>query len=111
AGSIFGVTKAGVGRLLLSGANTYRGLTTVNEGTLNISNPSALGTADNGTTVGTNATLQVQGSITIAEESLVLNGARFINLTGDNVWQGPVTLAQLGIIELSAGTLTISGVI
>src|SRR4029077_18849597 len=43
-GSGFSLTKAGSGTLTLSGANTYTGGTTLNAGTLNINNASALGT-------------------------------------------------------------------
>src|SRR5205085_831343 len=43
-GSGFSLTKAGVGTLTLSGANTYSGGTTLSAGTLSINNASALGT-------------------------------------------------------------------
>jgi fibronectin-binding autotransporter adhesin len=38
-----GLTKAGFGSLVLSGANTYDGLTTISNGKLSISNAAALG--------------------------------------------------------------------
>src|SRR5262249_15128983 len=44
-----GFTKNGTGELGLSGANTYTGLTTVNDGFLLVDNSSALGTTANGT--------------------------------------------------------------
>ena len=59
-GSGFGLTKAGTGTLTLTGANTYTGATSVNAGTLNIQNASALGTTAAGTTVASGATLQLQ---------------------------------------------------
>jgi autotransporter-associated beta strand protein len=53
--------KAGAGTLALSGANTYAGQTTVNAGTLLISNDSALGTTAADTTVSAGATLALSG--------------------------------------------------
>ena len=43
-GGPFAFTKTGAGNLSLSGANTYAGSTTINQGTVTISNPTALGT-------------------------------------------------------------------
>jgi fibronectin-binding autotransporter adhesin len=44
-------SKAGAGTLILGGANTYDGVTTINAGVLNIRNNTALGTTAGGTTV------------------------------------------------------------
>jgi fibronectin-binding autotransporter adhesin len=68
------VTKQGAGTLVLSGVNSYTGLTTVSTGVLNIQNASALGTTTAGTTVSSGAALQIQGNIAVGNEALTLNG-------------------------------------
>src|SRR6185295_11972869 len=45
------VTKSGAGTLVLTGANSYTGTTTINAGVLNIQNATALGTTAGGTSV------------------------------------------------------------
>ncbi|HEV7365733.1 MAG TPA: autotransporter-associated beta strand repeat-containing protein, partial [Gemmatimonadales bacterium] len=57
-----GLTKAGVGTLTLSGANSYTGVTTVSAGVLDAQNNTALGTTAGATTVTSGAALQVDGS-------------------------------------------------
>jgi autotransporter-associated beta strand protein len=108
------VTKQGAGNLTLSGANTYTGLTTVNAGTLTISNGSALGTAAAGTTVADGATLALSGGITTGEP-LTLNGAGVAgggalrNLSGDNTVTGAITLGSATRINSDAGRMTVTG--
>src|SRR5262249_42410459 len=46
-----GFTKAGAGTLFLRGANTYAGLTQVNEGPVLVEHPSALGSTQSGTII------------------------------------------------------------
>jgi autotransporter-associated beta strand protein len=108
------VTKNGSSRLILSGANTYTGLTTVNAGILNIQNSSALGSPVNGTVVKIFARLQMQNNITVNGEDLSLNYAAagsLENVNGINRWNGNVNLTDNAIITTTAGTLFISGVI
>jgi autotransporter-associated beta strand protein len=81
-GSGFGITKAGTGVLVLTGANTYTGVTNVNAGILNIQNNSALGTTANGTVVSSGAKLQIQNNITVAGEALTLYGGNLVSATG-----------------------------
>ncbi|WDA40192.1 autotransporter-associated beta strand repeat-containing protein [Erythrobacter sp. BLCC-B19] len=68
------------GILTLTGASTYTGLTTVNAGTLRITNASALGTTAAGTTVNSGATLLIVGS----SPTLNLGEALAISGTGVN---------------------------
>jgi autotransporter-associated beta strand protein len=82
AGSSRGLTKEGAGTLILSGANTYTGVTNINSGILNIQNNTALGTTANGTVVGTSAKLQLQNNITVTGEALTLNGGGLVLGTG-----------------------------
>ena len=67
-----GFTKLGVGKLVLGAASTYRGITNVNEGVLNLQSSGALGSlsgSTGGTVVANNAGIELQGDITIAGEA------------------------------------------
>ena len=69
------VTQNGSGRLALSGASTYSGVTTVNAGTLALTNAGAIASSS-GVTVNSNATLDVSGVTTSASlASLALSNA------------------------------------
>src|SRR5207245_7084258 len=65
------LTKAGTGTLIVLGANTYTGATTVSAGVLDVQNNSGLGTAG-ATTVASGAALQVDGSGLVIAEPLTL---------------------------------------
>ncbi|GAB1487856.1 hypothetical protein MASR2M8_02970 [Opitutaceae bacterium] len=109
------LTKQGTGTMTLSGANTYTGLTTVSNGTLNIQNGSALGTSAAGTTVSSGATLALQGGITVADETLTLSGTGYNstgalrNVADTNTWNGNVTLGGNTTIVSAGGQLNIGG--
>src|SRR5207248_2239798 len=108
------LTKAGAGTLVLTGANTYSGLTTVSAGILNIQNGSALGGTAAGTTVSSGATLQLQNNITVGAEALTLSGTgasgigALDNLSGTNSYGGLLTLAGATTISSDAGTLNLT---
>ncbi len=76
------LTKTGAGTLVLSGGNSYSGLTTVSAGVLNIRHNTALGTAAAGTVVADGATLELQGDITVGNEALTLNGTGALGIGG-----------------------------
>jgi autotransporter-associated beta strand protein len=109
------VTKTGAGTLVLSGANSWTGLTTISAGVLNIQNASALGTTAAGTTVSSGAALQIQGNIAVGNEALALNGGGISsdgalrNISGNNSYAGGITLGSASTINSDAGTLTLSG--
>lgn len=118
AGSISGsgaLLKQGVGTVTLTGANTYTGTTTVNAGLLLIENGAALGDAASGTLISNGAGLQLQGGITVANESLELNGdgvaagGALQNLTGNNTWNGAITINSDARVHSSSGTLSLGG--
>ncbi len=105
-------SKSGAGALALSGASTYSGGTTLNQGELNINSASAIGTGPltiNGGSLG-NTTA---GAVTLST-----NNTQFWN--GDFGFAGPqnlslgtgaVTLNSNPNITTTAGSLTIGGVI
>ena len=109
------LTKSGVGTLTVSGANTFGGATTVSAGVLAVAHADALGTSAAGTSVTSGAELRLQGGITVAAETLTLNGmgvssaGALRNFSGDNAFAGAVTVASAARINSDAGTLTLSG--
>lgn len=109
------VRKQGAGVLVVSGANTYSGTTTVEAGVLNIQNATALGTTAAGTTVNSGTALQIQGGITVGAEALALNGTgvsndgALRNISGDNTYGGTITNSTAARINSDSGTLTLAG--
>jgi autotransporter-associated beta strand protein len=115
------LAKTNSGTLLLTGANSYSGVTDIQGGVLAIQNSSALGqggsTSANGTKVAAGAQLQLDGSagnLTIANESLALNGngtsvtGELRNVSGDNTYNGTITLGGNSRINSDSGLLTIA---
>jgi autotransporter-associated beta strand protein len=114
--------KTGAGTLLLTNANTYQGVTAVDQGVLAISDNQALGQTgpslgnlSNGTVVAAGAQLQLQGGLTVGSETLTLNGTgvggtgALLNAADDNTYQGFVYLNSDSRINAATGTtLTIA---
>ncbi|WP_265594500.1 autotransporter-associated beta strand repeat-containing protein [Haloferula sp. BvORR071] len=69
------ITKSGSGTLLLSGANTYTGATTINAGILRLGNANGLGATSGDTVVNAGGTLDVNNNIIPAGESVSIAGA------------------------------------
>ncbi len=111
------VTKDGTGTLTLAVANTYTGATTVSAGAINVQNATGTGTTAGGVTVADGAALQLQGNITVGAEALTLNGTgvssdgALRNISGNNTWQGAVTLNTTSAIGSDADTLAVTGTI
>ena len=109
------LTKVGSGTLVLSGTNTYNGVTNINAGVVNIQNSAGLGQTGGGTTVSNGAALQVQGNIAVGNEALTLNGSGIAsdgalrNISGTNSWSGALTLGSASTIASDAGTLSLTG--
>jgi autotransporter-associated beta strand protein len=105
-GTSVGLTKAGTGRLALTGVNAYTGATTVNAGTLLVNSPGLLASGS-AVTVAAGATLGGNGTI---------NGTVAVNSSGTLVGTitigGAVTAAASGIISPAgsgaAGTLNLA---
>lgn len=107
--------KAGPGKLVLSGINTFSGAVRVNAGILSVQNDQALGNTTGNTTVASGAILQIEGG-TYAEALTLLGAARLESVSGVNTWSGNVTMTALSklpnaTMSVLAGTLDLSGVV
>ncbi|HKI36899.1 MAG TPA: autotransporter-associated beta strand repeat-containing protein [Gemmataceae bacterium] len=107
----------GSGTVVLAGADSYLGYTTVAGGILALDNLNALTGAPyyggRGTSVDAGATLQLWAAGTYALDPLGLNGSgvggmgALENMTGNNTWQGPIRLNGNTTMASAAGsTLT-----
>jgi len=115
AAGVGNLTKAGTGTVVMSGANTYTGTTTVSAGTLAIAADGALGTPP-GSPVANQ--LSLSGGTLQATGSFALDTNRGVTLTGSStVSVDPsVTLAYTGVVagagnvtKAGTGTLVLSG--
>ncbi len=111
------LAKYGTGTLILSGANGYTGATTINTGTLRAQNNLALGTTAGGVTVSSGSTLELYGGITIGAEAITVSGSGvngigvIKNVSGNNTYQGAITLGSDSIFSSDSGTVTLSGAV
>lgn len=110
-----GLTTSGTGTLALTGTNTYSGVTTIGSGgTLTLGGNSALGASSN-TIIQSGATLQLSGGLVVGARPLQLSGTgvnsagALQNLSGNNSFAGPITLAAASTIQSTAGTLNLTG--
>ena len=105
-----GIDKTGAGTLILTAANTYTGATTVNAGTLAITNAGALGSSTAGTTVNTGATLDLQ-NVTGVAEPITLNGGTVATSTGTSSVTAPVALTANSTISVTGTSLELTNVV
>lgn len=103
------LTKNGVGEVGLNGANTYSGVTRVNDGFLLVNNSLALGSTLRGTVVNTGAVLALRFGVAVPDEALSLAGTgqsgfgALESSFGSNSWAGDITLASNATISVDAG--------
>jgi autotransporter-associated beta strand protein len=108
------VSKSGTGSLTLSTANTYNGGTTLNAGTLNLNNASAIGTGSLTIAAGTTIDNTSGSAITLSTNNAqIWNGDFTFGGSNDlNLGTGAVTLASsLHLTTSGTATLTVGGVI
>ena len=103
-GSISGIagslTKSGAGKLTLLSSNTYTGTTTIAGGIVNIQNSSAFGGFFGGAvSVSAGATLELESSMLMVLNPLSLSGegntpgyGALRDVSGSNMWAGPITI-------------------
>lgn len=109
------VTGASGAKTYLHGNNTYTGNTFVHAGnTLRISSNTALGTTAAGTELGENAALELEGNLTIGNESLRLwgqgigNAGSLRNISGNSTYGGAISIVNAtGRITSNSGKLTL----
>jgi autotransporter-associated beta strand protein len=118
AGGNYQLTKIGNGDVIFSGANTYGGLTEVQQGNLVVHNPQALGSPSQGTIVDSGAALELESSLNAEPIQLNGNGIAYNghftgalhNVSNNNTYTGILILNTNSTIGVDSGSqLTISG--
>jgi fibronectin-binding autotransporter adhesin len=108
-GNTLGLVKTGTSMLILGGANTYTGTTTLAAGTLRLDNATALGGGGNLSFTG--GTLQYSGSNTADYAARIKgsSGAIRIDTNSQSVtWSGTVDSSNIGgLVKSGAGTLVL----
>ncbi|OYV02646.1 MAG: hypothetical protein CFE26_21905, partial [Verrucomicrobiales bacterium VVV1] len=115
------LTKSGGGTLVLTGANTYGGVTTIASGVVRITGATGLGSTAGGTIQTGVSTLELDGTggaFTVGAEALTIRGLGNLlptpnlgalrNIAGNNTYGGTVTMAIQSRINSDSGTLTLS---
>jgi len=126
-GTSLGVMKTGPGILRFDGANTYSGVSDVNQGILEVGNADGLGYAGNSANVAAGANLQTEPGVAVANpinmgggltvpagQSVILTGGIFlqnpttINVAGNLLIDAPIS-GNGGLTKTGAGNLTLGG--
>src|ERR1051326_1249006 len=111
-----GLSKTGTGTLVLGGANTYSGTTTIGGGTLQIGNGGTTGTLGTGAVVNNGAlVVNRSNAITVSNAisstgSVLLTGGGTLTLSGSNTYSGSTTVSSgiLQTVNNGAGTGTVT---
>lgn len=114
-----GLTKSGIGILNLANTNIYDGVTTIENGTLQVLNGFALGSTVGETVVASTGVLSIGSGVTVSGETVRISNLGFGGSRGtlrgadnnNNVWAGPIVLgANPGRIGTEdGGKLTVTG--
>jgi len=110
------LVKEGFGEMRLGASNSFSGPVTVNGGRITAAHSSALGTTTAGTFVNNNASLALDGGITVSDESLTLDSTNAFTLVSlgsvTNAWGGQLSLQRTAGIFVAdpSGVLSHFGV-
>ncbi len=106
------LTKTGDGILVLSGANSYSGTTTVSKGTLQIGNGSTTGSITGTVDIASGATLTFKRSDAYTYSDVIKgagalhqDGSGTLTLTGTNTYTGGTTISA-GTLQIGNGSTT-----
>lgn len=112
-GTTGGLTKQGTGTLVLNGANTYTGPTTISAGTLTAGNLAALGSGPVAVANGATLTgaVSLNGLLTVASGGLVKLEAGTLSAKAGLINNGVIRMAQGAALAVSGGPLTNNGVL
>ncbi|OYW75756.1 MAG: hypothetical protein B7Z37_11680, partial [Verrucomicrobia bacterium 12-59-8] len=111
---ISSLTKAGLGNLTLSGANSYTGLTTISRGKVSLTSTGTLGSTSGGTRIGLSGRLSLAGGVTTAESiwlddvTNAFSGGLLIENIGTNTLTGAIRISSSTRWQ-SSGTLNVTG--
>ena len=112
-GNVLNLTKAGgaAGRLVLSGANTYTGVTTLNANTgyVQIQSNTALGSFIAGTTVNGGSALELANGVTVTDEAITNSSVGVLGLNPTalgNTLMGTGGVRSVGGSNVLASSLT-----
>ena len=114
-GYMSSLTKDGAGTLILSGTNTYGGVTTISNGSLQLGNGGTTGLLKPESNLINNATFVINRSNAVAQgtdfaPAITGTGAVTINMVGavGTTFGGTVANTYSGLTSINAGTLTLS---
>ncbi|AXA71961.1 hypothetical protein CE205_15810 [Achromobacter insolitus] len=102
------LTKAGAGKLVLAGNNSYTGGTRLAGGTLQVDRDANLGAATGGLTFS-GGTLATTGSFDTARAITLVQAGRFDVATGTSLGLAGVVSGNGGLVKQGGGTLVLSG--